>query len=94
MQVNHHGNQPNQETSSSGDDNSILQAKVNEIKGDTLQQIKLLLYCIIEISHLKLQCCHGNFSKSAKMTPRFENVTDYECNLSLMILVANHMVYF
>ena len=36
-QVNHHGNQSNQETCFGGDDNSILQAKVNESKGDTSQ---------------------------------------------------------
>ena len=60
----------------------------------TLYNKKLLLYCIVVISHLKLQCCLGNFSDSAKMTSRFENVTDYEHNnLSLMILVANQMVY-
>ena len=27
------------------------------------------------------------------MASRFENVTDYEHNLSLMILIANQMVY-
>ena len=39
-----------------------------------------------------LQCCHDNFY-SAKMTSRFESVTDYERNLSPMILIANQTVY-
>ena len=33
------------------------------------------------------------FSYSFKMVSRFENVTDYEPNLSLMILTANQKVY-
>ena len=41
---------------------------------------------IFIISHVNLQCCHGNFSYSAKMA-------SYERNLSPMILIANQMVY-
>ena len=43
-------------------------------------------------SHVKLQCCHGNFSYSAEMVSRFENVTDYERNLSPMILIVNQNI--
>ena len=39
-----------------------------------------------------LQCCHDNFY-SAQITSRFESVTDYERNLSPMILTANQTVY-
>ena len=35
---------------------------------------------------MKLQCCHGNFSYSAKMA-------SHECYLSDAILIANQMVY-
>lgn len=42
-------------------------------------------------SHVKLLCCHGNYS--AKKASRFEIVTEYERNLSSMILLANQMVY-
>ena len=38
------------------------------------------------ISDVKLQCCHGNFSGSAKMA-------SYGRYLSSMILIANAMVY-
>ena len=48
-----------------------------------------LMYCLIVISHVKLQCCHGTFSYIVKMTSRFENVTDHARNLSLTISVAN-----
>lgn len=48
--------------------------------------------CYFSISRLKLQCCHDNFSYSAKMVSKFENVTDNKCNLSSMILVANEMI--
>jgi len=58
----------------------------------TINEVIIVLYCIVVISHLKLQCCHGNFSDSVKMKCRFENVTDYGHNLSLMILVTNQMV--
>ena len=44
-------------------------------------------------SQVKLQRCHGNFFYSAKMASAFENVTDYERNLSPMLLTANQMEY-
>ena len=55
---------------------------LSDNKGD-----KLLLNCRAKFQrsfhmHVKLQCCHGNFS-----------VPDYKRNLSPMILAANQMVY-
>ena len=38
---------------------------------------------------MKLQCCYGKFPSVPKWRPGFENVTDYERNLSPMILIAN-----
>ena len=42
---------------------------------------------------VNLQCCHDNFPYTTKMVSRFENVTDYEPNLSLMISTTNQKVY-
>ena len=45
-------------------------------------------------SHVKWQFCRDNLVCSAKMASRFEDFTNYEHNLSLMILKGDQMVLY
>ena len=42
---------------------------INNMGDKLLLKFGAKFQCYFKISHVKLQCCHGNFSYSAKKTP-------------------------